>query len=180
MNERVSSEEEQKRSINSAKLLKKPLLVVPKFIVVLLLILAAIGFGVATYLTVKHLQGGLPSCAIVNGCQSVLTSKYASVGLVPTAVFGMGYYLAVFSLGILYLSLCNPLVIRLIGWLTVVGFGVSLYLIYLQLWVIDAVCLYCMTSAAVCILMFVIDLVVWKKYLRAHKDGENLVVTELV
>lgn len=156
--------------INSKKLLKKPSVTVPRFFVVLLILLAIVGLGVSTYLTVEHLRGSLPNCSITGGCESVLTSKYATIGPVPTASFGVVYYLVIIISGALYLDVGNILIMRLVGWLMVAGFVVSLYLVYLQLWVIGAICLYCMTSALVSTLLFIIDLVIWRKYLRIKED----------
>lgn len=165
--------------INSKRLLKKPPVTVPRLIVILLIVLAVVGFGVATYLTVEHVRGNLPSCSVVGGCEDVLTSKYATIGSVPTAVLGIGYYLVIIILGLLYLDVSNIFIMRLVGWLTVIGFVASLYLVYLQLWVIGAICLYCMTSALVCTLLFVIDLVIWKRYLRAQNNKETVAVNNI-
>jgi uncharacterized membrane protein len=141
--------------------------------------LAVVGLGVATYLTVEHWRGSLPDCSVVNGCEKVLTSKYAAVGPVPTAAFGVAYYLTVVVLGILYLGSGNPAAMRLVGWLALIGFMVSLYLVYLQIWVIEAICLYCMASALICTLLFAVDLVVWKRYLRVRATAVEIAVDKI-
>ena len=155
--------------INSKKLLKKPSATVPNFLVSVIIVLAVIGLSVATFLTIEHLRGSIPGCFVVEGCQTVLSSKYAEVGPIPTAVFGIGYYLSILMLAALYLSSRHPAIMKLIGWLSFIGFIASLYLIYVQVWVIGSICMYCMTSATVSILLFLLDVVIWRRYLSERK-----------
>lgn len=165
--------------INSKKLLRKPSIAVPKPLVTLLIALAVIGFGISIYLTVEHLRGELPSCSVLKGCESVLTSKYAAIGPIPTASFGVAYYLVIILLGIIYLDTANTTIMKLIGGLTVIGFLESLYLVYLQIWVIGAICLYCMSSALVCTLLFLITLFVWRKYMCTQNKKETITTNEV-
>jgi len=143
---------------------------VPKLAVVWLIILALVGLGVAVYLTVEHMQDSVPTCHIVSGCERVLTSEYSAVGPVPTAAFGVLYYSVVVVLAALYWWYGRRLLMTLVNWLAWAGLLVSLYLVYLQVGVIGAICMYCMTSALVCILLFITDLVIWWKYLRKKEQ----------
>jgi uncharacterized membrane protein len=123
-------------------------------------LLAFAGFLDATYLTVKHYTGGLVPCTTA-GCEQVLNSAYATILNVPLSLFGAGYYLAVLVLAVAYLEQANPKLLKLI--LALVGLGMlfTVYLTSLQLFVIQAICLYCMFSAATtaCLL----GLAVWQQ-----------------
>jgi uncharacterized membrane protein len=106
-------------------------------------VLAALGVGVAGYLTYVHYAGIEPVCNIAHGCVKVQTSKYAELAGVPVAVLGL--------LG--YVTILAALAVdgepgRLAAALTaLVGFGFSAYLTYRELFTIDAICQWCVASA---------------------------------
>jgi uncharacterized membrane protein len=111
-------------------------------------VLSLIGLGDAIYLTVQDLTGQSLRCTIVSGCSEVLGSPYAHIGRVPLAVLGALAYFTVFSLSILAAfgyRLARPLLTALVG----VMFVMTLWLLYLQAFVIHHFCQYCLLSAAV-------------------------------
>ena len=110
-------------------------------------LLSLIGLADAIYLTVQHLTGQSLRCTF-SGCSEVLSSKYAQIGSVPLASVGAFAYFAVFSLSILAAfgyRFARPLLAALVG----VMFLTSLWLLYLQAFVIHHFCQYCLLSAAV-------------------------------
>ena len=112
-------------------------------------VVSLVGLGDAIYLTIRDLTGqnNVP-CTIIAGCAEVLGSKYAHVGPVPLAVFGAVAYFAFFSLAILVVfgySLARPLLLVLVA----IMFLTTLWLTYLQAFVIHHFCQYCLLSAAV-------------------------------
>ena len=113
-------------------------------------VLSLVGLGDALYLTVQDLTGQSLRCTIVAGCSEVLSSPYAHIGRMPLAVLGAIAYFSVFSLSILtafgYLF-ARPLLKALI----VLMFLMTLWLLYLQAFVIHHFCQYCLLSAAVTI-----------------------------
>lgn len=118
---------------------------------------AGLGIAVAGYLTYVHYAGLQPFCAGgSHGCERVQSSTYATVGGVPVAVLGL----------IGYVSIAAALLApgegaRLAAAaLTVTGFGFSAYLTYLELFVIDAICQWCVTSAILLTVLAV--LCVWR------------------
>lgn len=119
------------------------------------LIIAGLGFLDALYLAVEHFMGAIPPCSIVSGCEEVLTSSFATVGGVPLALLGALYYLSVLVLAIVFFDTKRARVLRFVAWMTTIGFFVSLGLVYLQLFVLDAICLYCMGSALSSTLLFI-------------------------
>ncbi|OGF60822.1 hypothetical protein A2656_01085 [Candidatus Giovannonibacteria bacterium RIFCSPHIGHO2_01_FULL_44_100] len=112
----------------------------------------------ASYLAVKHYLGEPVVCSLLEGCEEVLTSKYAIVAGVPVALFGVFYYLAVFILIILYWDTGKTQFLRFAAYLTILGFAASLWFVYLQLFVIGAICLYCMASAITSTILFMLGL----------------------
>lgn len=121
--------------------------------------MAAVAFGGfldAAYLSLRYFQGLPPVCTLLHGCAIVTASRYAAVGPVPVAVLGAAYYLLILALAVGYLDLQRLAWLRLASAFTVVGFSVSAVLVYLQLVVLRAVCLYCFLSAVSSLLLFIL------------------------
>ena len=140
----------------------------PKWIIFALIIVSFIGFLDATYLTVKHYTGTPIACSIFEGCEKVTTSPYATVFNIPVALYGALYYLFTFFLSVAYLDTKRNLFISAIPPLTAIGFIASVWFVYLQLFVIKAICPYCMISAATSTALFILGIFVLK-YKRSHK-----------
>lgn len=111
-------------------------------------LLSLLGLADALYLTIEHLTGQTVRCTIISGCSAVLSSQYAQVAGIPLAAIGAGAYFTVFSLSTLAAfgyraagTLLTPLVSAMLV--------VSLWLIYLQAFVIREFCQYCLLSAAI-------------------------------
>jgi uncharacterized membrane protein len=110
-----------------------------------MVLLALAGIGVAGYLTWVHYADVAPICATGGGCERVQTSSYSELGGVPVAVLGLAGYVT-----ILVLALIPGELSRLAAAGTaMVGAGFSLYLTYLELFVIDAICQWCVASALI-------------------------------
>jgi uncharacterized membrane protein len=120
-------------------------------------VLTLAGIGVAAYLTYVHYAGLQPVCAGgSHGCERVQSSSYASVGGLPVALLGLAGYVAI------AVALVAPGErARLAATaLAVSGFGFSAYLTYLELFVIDAICQWCVASAVILTLLTVVT--VWR------------------
>jgi uncharacterized membrane protein len=102
------------------------------------------GLGIAGYLTYVHYAGVHPVCLASGGCERVQSSHYAKLAGVPVAVIGLAGYLAI--LGSLLVR--GEIGRSLTALLALIGFGVSAYLTYLELFKIHAVCQWCVASAA--------------------------------
>lgn len=112
--------------------------------------LILLGIGVAGYLTYAHYADIDPVCAGGSGgCHIVQASDYAELFGIPVAMIGLGGYLALAA------SLFVPGEAgRALGMaLALVGAGFSLYLTYLELYVIDAICQWCVASAVIMVLL---------------------------
>ncbi|HEX5873685.1 MAG TPA: vitamin K epoxide reductase family protein [Pyrinomonadaceae bacterium] len=111
-------------------------------------ILSLIGLADALYLTVQHVTGQTLQCTIISGCSEVLSSRYAEMAGVPLAAIGAAAYFSVFSLATLA-AFGYRIAGTLLTLLVAAMFLVSLWLIYLQAFVIRQFCQYCLLSAAI-------------------------------
>lgn len=116
------------------------------------LALATVGLAIATYLTIVHYTGAAPVCAISHGCETVQHSRYAELAGAPVAVIGVAGYLAVIVLAALDREAAR---IAAAG-ATMVGFGISAYLTYAELFRIHAICPWCVGSATIMTVLMVL------------------------
>jgi len=125
-------------------------------------LLSLLGLADAIYLTIQHVTGQSVRCTIISGCSEVLSSSYATVGSVPLALVGAVAYFCVFSLATLaafgYRSAGQLMLLAVAPM-----FAVTLWLIYLQAFVIGHFCQFCLFSAAITILLTVISLIAWHR-----------------
>ncbi len=114
-------------------------------------VLAVIGIGVASYITIADAGGGSPVClAGSHDCQTVVDSKYSHLLGANVAAIGIAGYVV-----LLAASLTPGDAGRFAGFVAaLVGFGFSLYLTYLELFVIDAICQWCVASAVIMTALF--------------------------
>ena len=113
---------------------------------VIIACVALVGLADAIYLTVQHVTGQSVRCTIVSGCSEVLSSTYASFNGIPLALIGAVAYFTVFSLAILA-AFGYPFVRRLLAVTVGLMFLTTLWLLYLQAFVIGHFCQFCLLSA---------------------------------
>ena len=111
-------------------------------------LLALVGLGDAVYLTAQHLLGNSLRCTITSGCSEVLGSDYATVAGYPLAALGAVAYFTAFSLATLA-AFGYARARGLFALLVAAMFLVSLWLLYVQAFVLHAFCQYCLLSAAI-------------------------------
>ena len=125
------------------------------------LTLSLLGAGIAGYLTIEHGRGASPICAFGQGCEVVAQSTYASLGGVPTAAFGLLMYL---TLAVLYaVRLFSPPPARVepvfrlatLG-IALVGSGISAWLTYVQAYILNAMCIWCVSSEVTISLLLIV------------------------
>ena len=127
---------------------------IPNWTLVVLLVSSGIGFLDATYLSARHFLGSMPTCSVFSGCEDVLTSPYSMIGLVPVAFLGSIYYLLIFLFTVAYIDSRRNEVIAVAALLTIAGLMATAWFVYLQIFVIQAICLYCMLSALMTMFLF--------------------------
>jgi uncharacterized membrane protein len=124
-------------------------------------LLAMGGVVLAIYLSLYKLGMISELTCAVGSCETVQLSKWATFLGLPVAVWGVGAYLAVLVLALIGLQ---PAFVdsRLISWL-LVGLNAwnvlfSGWLTYLELYVINAICMWCVVSAILMMIIFLLSL----------------------
>jgi uncharacterized membrane protein len=114
-------------------------------------ILSIIGLGISMYLTYISASGSEVFCGPLGDCSTVQTSEYSKLfGLIPVGlmgVLGFAAILVTWFVGKLGGPQRTASVITLLLWLTVAGTLFSLYLTFLEPFVIGATCSWCLVSA---------------------------------
>ncbi len=134
----------------------------PKWAVFTALAASVAGFADALYLTVSHYRQAIPPCSI-GSCETVLTSRFATVAGIPISLAGLIGYLLVAFLLFLYIDKKNPRLLPWIAGLAAASFVVSAVLVSIQLFNLNAVCLYCMISAACDTVLFGASIPFWRR-----------------
>ncbi len=119
---------------------------------VALIVVSAAGIAVAGYLTYIHYKPAALICTTGGGCETVQHSKYAVLLGIPIAIFGLGAWIAALAL-----TLWNSEQARtLTAALALAALAFAAYLVILQVFVIDAICIWCMANDVVLIPIFVV------------------------
>ena len=123
-------------------------------------LVALAGMFVALYLTLYKLGYiGTLTCAI-GSCETVQTSKWATFLGFPVGAWGVGYYVTVLAIAVAGLTPAlaeRRSVSQLLVAVTAFGLLFSLWLTYLELFVIHAICQWCVISAILATALFVIS-----------------------
>jgi len=125
-------------------------------------LLALLGLLLSVYLTLHQLGllGSL-ACGPGGGCEKVQASRWAYIAGIPVAAFGVGGYLAILVAALAGLQerwAESAAPARWLSWLSGAGVLFSLYLMYLEEFVIHAWCRWCLGSAAIIAAIFVLSL----------------------
>ena len=109
------------------------------------LLLVAAGAAIAGYLTWTYAAGVAPVCA-TGGCAEVQSSDYATLAAIPVALLGLVHYVLVGALVLLRQHAAAAA-------LAVAGVLFAAYLLVVQVWVIEALCSWCLANDAVAALL---------------------------
>lgn len=125
-----------------------------------LILLGVVGFGISGYLAWAHYDDSVLVCAI-GGCETVQASRYSTIGQVPIALLGMAMFAALTLLAGLRLLPAPPLgheTLTLVAWgMLLAGILYYLYLTYVELFVLHAICQWCVMTSLVALAMLVIE-----------------------
>jgi len=108
-------------------------------------VVALAGLGVAAYLTWAHYADASVICVSGGGCETVQESAYSELAGVPVAALGVAAYAAVLAL----VAWDTPSARLAAAAIALVGLLFSGYLLVLQLFVIDALCVWCVANDVV-------------------------------
>ena len=140
----------------------------------LIVTLALTGLGVATYLSVVHFADQPIACNGLCDCEYVNSSEYAKVAGIPVAVLGAAAYASIAALAAgWWFSRAAALLLG--AWvMTAASFAFSAYLTYIELEVLEAICVYCVLSASIVTLLFAAtSALVWTQRSAMAGDEES-------
>ncbi|MBU6323682.1 MAG: vitamin K epoxide reductase family protein [Patescibacteria group bacterium] len=126
----------------------------------LILLLTFVGIADAAYLAESETTGTPLVCNIqgLTGCNVVAQSEYSRLFGIPVADYGVAFYAVLFALAALEVALVAVAIRRTIQALALVGVLTSAVFVYVQLALIHAICIYCMASAFISLLIFICSL----------------------
>lgn len=137
------------------------------------IVLGLLAVGVSGYLTITHYEESLLVCSVVEGCETVQSSKYAMVGPVPVALLGLLASVAMLGLAIgrrLRPSLVETATMALFG-LALAGSIFLLYLLYIEIWVLEAICQWCVAFLIIMLLWLGLESFrLWQDLFAIHDD----------
>lgn len=107
--------------------------------------LALVGLGIAGYLLAVRLLGGAPACGPIQGCDTVAASEYATLFGVPVALFGVGFSSVLLGASVVWWRRAEKRALYVAYGLGLAGVFAVAYLTYLELFVIEAICIWCVT-----------------------------------
>ena len=141
------------------------------------LVLAGFGTLVAAYLTWIHFNSGSLVCGL-GDCHTVQSSAYATIGPVPVAALGLGMYLLVLIANVLAArGVVAPELAWSVAFATLLaGLIYAIYLTWLEVVVIQAICQWCVVSALITALLALSQgILVWESVFHspAGKGGET-------
>ena len=121
----------------------------------IILFLAVIGLLISIYLSYSEIVGIPPKCTLLTGCEIVQESVYSHIFGVPVAFFGVLFYIFLISMTFIRLRFeFKKILAKVLLFITFLGFLFSIYLTYIELYIIFAICVYCVLSAIVSTLLF--------------------------
>ena len=141
-------------------------------------LLALVGLFVALYLTLYKAGAiGELTCAI-GSCETVNTSRWSTFLGLPVAAWGLAYYAVVFVVALAGITEryadSRPFALGMLL-LTAWGALFSLWLTYLELFVIHAICQWCVVSALLAVGIFVVSWREWRE-VRALGSSETVML----
>lgn len=126
------------------------------------LVASAIGFVDSFYLTVEHFLNAVPPCS-VGGCETVLTSSYSKIAGIPVALLGTLFFVAMILLEVLFLVNHDHKILRLFAYGSVLGIIAAAWFVFCQLFLLHAICAYCLMVESASLMLFVIGWLLFKR-----------------
>lgn len=138
---------------------------------IILAVLDVAGLLIALYLSVVELGGGVPECGPVKGCAEVALSDYSRIAGIPVAVYGVGLSIILLTFAIAWWKTDYYGLLLAHYALSLAGVLFEAYFLYLQVFVIKAVCVWCTSYGLSLILRFVIAFIVWLRQPPPERAG---------
>ena len=120
-------------------------------------LIAFLGMVDTFYLAIERRAGRPIPCHVTRGCEDVLHSRYSELLGIPLSSLGFVFYLFVFSCAV-FEAVGATNTLRWIFWPALAGLGVSVVLVGIQAFVLNAYCEYCLGSAGLVTAIFLLAL----------------------
>jgi uncharacterized membrane protein len=130
----------------------------PLFTTLAILAMSLLGFLDSLYLAVAHYRDSVPTCTVIRGCETVLTSRFSSVLGVPVALMGVVFFVVAFYSAIATVTHAGQRTFVWMRAVAYVGVAVSLFFFLVQALVIHVYCQYCLASEVLVVGIFVLSL----------------------
>lgn len=124
-----------------------------------ILVLAFFGLADSAYLAKSEMNGSSLLCDInsLTGCNIVAQSEYSQLFGIPLAELGLLFFAALFAVAAFEIVVLHRLARRVIQGFAAVGLLMSAYFVVIQIFVIKALCIYCILSAGIVLLIFLLS-----------------------
>ena len=126
-----------------------------KILLRIIAVASLIGFADTVYLTANHYMGTGVQCLLFEGCEIVLTSWYSEIFGIPLVILGVMFYGGIFLVVNIYDIYQNNLFLYLLKLGGIAGFVASLVFLFIQLFILEALCFYCLISFGSSTVIFV-------------------------
>ena len=125
------------------------------------LVLVVVGLLVSVYMTIYKLTNNDGMCLGSGDCSTVNASVYSEIYHIPTAMVGVAGYLVLLALHLLENrnDFMRRNVTLFIFGLALVGFLFTMYLVYVEFAILNALCPFCLTSQTAMTLIFIISVI---------------------
>ena len=110
-------------------------------------VIALAGLAIASYLFVVRVLGEAPVCGPVKGCDTVAASEHATVAGIPVALFGVAFSIVLVGACLAWWRWADRRALYAAYGLGLAGIIAVAYLTYLELFVIEAICIWCVSYA---------------------------------
>lgn len=135
----------------------------------LALVFALSFFGIADswYLYQSAVTDTALTCDIgagLDGCNIVAQSPYSYVFGIPLALYGVGFFSLMFVIAAALTILPSRMLYGALLALSIFGSLASLVFLYIQFALIEALCIYCIASAAIVALMLLVSWQLWRRH----------------
>lgn len=122
----------------------------------IIILLGFFGFVLASYIHNKKINNKKLVCPLKSDCNTVINSDYSKILGIPVEVLGMIYYAFIaLSYGLYNLGFFTVSFVDALFWISLLATIFSFYLIFVQIVKIKQLCVWCIGSACICLLIFV-------------------------
>ena len=118
--------------------------------------LAIAGLAIGSYLLAVRILGEAPACGPVKGCDTVAASEFATLFGLPVALYGVGFSVVLAGGCMTWWRRGERRALYSAYGLGLAGIIAVAYLTYLELFVIEAICVWCVTYAVTIVAGWVI------------------------